>query len=431
MSSLVDDRFSIMIDNFKFTLISKSVPDSKAYLFSFDETKTQGTFSDRKKIMFQSQNLTTSKKQIYNAYTSVSELGMWRLCLLQSNNVDNFYKFDNYIQATLLDIRLQIFINMNFDLLPFVSKRDATGLKNILSAEMKRLYPEIIKDYAYISGINPNGIISCLPTEPQNLIDIENRFIPLFPAGLKTLEQKSSFLEENYNLIQDSYHKISEYNIQLDNFQAHVDIYEILATIKEESLYEGPNNIVFQIGKFILDVIPLEEGIHREGYYIFNMKLPESKINEYGLYDRYISGTCINPFRDSVSYYSEDDYITKPINYIMQQRIPGKTQSQMTGDVRENIKSRLYFFTAYQNEVQFPIKQIIQVTSVAAPASASVAAPVESEASWEVVTSGPDKKNNKSRKPKRIGGDKMSRSKRSKKSKRSKRNKRSKRSYKR
>ena len=47
------------------------------------------------------------------------------------------------------------------------------------------------------------------------------------------------------------------------------------------------------------------------------MKLPESKINGYGLYDRYISGTSINPFRDSVSYYSEEDYITKPLNYIM------------------------------------------------------------------------------------------------------------------
>ena len=131
MTSLVNDRFSITIDKFSFTLISKSVPDSKAYLFSFDKTK--GLIEDRKKIMFQSRNLITSATQTYSAYTSVSELGMWRLCLLQSNNINNFYKFDNYIQATFLDIRLQNFININFDLLPFVSVRDATGIKNILS----------------------------------------------------------------------------------------------------------------------------------------------------------------------------------------------------------------------------------------------------------------------------------------------------------
>ena len=393
------DRFSITIDNFKFTLISKSLPDSKGYLFSFD--KTRGIIEERKKILFQSQNLTTSITKKYSAYTSVSELGMWRLCFLQANNIDALYKFDNYLQATLIDIRLQIFFNDNFDLLPFVSQTDATGIKNILSEKMKRQYPEIINDYTYIDGINPNGIISCLPTQPQNRIDIENRFIPLFPAGLLSLKQKSSFLEENYNLIQDSYHKISEYNIQLDNFQAHVDIYEIQATRKEEDLYEDTNNIVFQVGKFILDVIPLEEGIHREGYYIFNMKLPEAKINEYGLYERYISGTSINPFQSSVSYYSEDDYITKPINYIMQVRRPGKAQSQMTGDVRENIKSRLYFFTAYQNEVQFPIKQIIQFSSSASASSSSASAAAAEAKSVGGRKRKRSRKRNKSRKRKR------------------------------
>ena len=391
MASLIDDRFSIIIDDFRFTLISKSVADSKAYLFSFDRTK--GTFSDRQKIMFQSQNLTTSIIQICYAYTSVSELGIWRLCFLQSDNVNNFYKFDNYIQATLLDIRLQNFININFDLLPFVSVRDATGIKNILSEEIKRAYPEDAIDYEYISGINPNGVISCLPTQLQDRIYIEKRYIPLFSPGLLSLEQKSRFLEANFNLIQESYNKINEYNTQLDNFQAHVEIYEIHAIKKEESLYKGPNIIVFQVGKFILDVIPLEEQIHREGYYIFNMKLPESKINGYGLYDRYISGTSINPFRDSVSYYSEEDYITKPLNYIMQQRKVGVTQSQMTSDDRENIKSKYYFFTAYKNEVQFPIKQILQFQSLVANAP----------------------------QPKSVGGRKMRRSRKMKKSRKMRR----------
>ena len=389
MASHVGDIFSITIDDFRFTLISKSVPDFRSYLFSFDKTK--GVNEERKKIMFQSQNLTTSIIEKHYAYTSVSELGMWRLCFLQPGRVENIYKFDNYIQATLLDIRFQIFINKNFDLLPFVSEIDATGTKNILSAKVKSLYPKESKDYDYIAGINPHGIIGCSPAQPNHQRDIENRFIPLFSPGLITLQQKSSFLEEKYNLIQDSYNKITEYDIQLDNFQAHVDIYEILAVRKEESLYEDTNNIVFQIGKFVLDVIPLQENIHREGYYIFNMKLPDAKINKYGLYDRYISGTCINPFRNSVSYYSEEDYITKPLNYIIQQRQVGVSQSAITGDVRENIKSKLYFFSAYKNEVQFPINQIIQFT-----ASARASLPQS-----QVKSIGGHKRSKKSRKGKK------------------------------
>lgn len=409
MASLVNDRFSIIIDNFSFTLISKSAPDSKAYLFSFDKTK--GLIEDRKKIMFQSRNLITSATQTYSAYTSVSELGMWRLCFLHPGRVENIYKFDNYIQATLLDIRLQIFINQNFDLLPFVSVRDATGIKQIYSKAFLKANPDIENDYTYIDGINPNGIISCLPAQPSNLAAIKNRYIPLFPAGLTTLEQKSSFLEENYNLIQDSYNKISEYVIRLDNFQANVEIYEIQATRKEEDLYELTNTIVFQIGKFMLDVLPLEEGIHREGYYIFNMKLSESKINEYGLYDRYISGTCINPFRDSVSYYSEEDYITKPLNYIIQQRTAGVSLSVITSDVRENIKSKLYFFTAYKNEVQFPIKQIIQftVSASSATASSATAATASSSAAESASASVGGRKGKKSRKRKKSRKGKKSR----------------------
>jgi hypothetical protein len=413
MVSLVDDRFSINIDNFKFTLISKSVPDNRGYILSFDKTK--GILEDRKKIMFQSQNLTTSITQNYNAYTSVSELGMWRLCFLEPTNVSSIYKFDNYIQSTLLDIRLQLFINNNFDLLPFISEGDATGTRRILTEEIKQLYPEVAKDYEYIEGINPTGVIACIPTPEIALIpgtpkSIVGRWIPIFLPNLKKIQEKSSFLEKNYNLLQDSFNKKAEYNVKLDNFQAHVDIYEIEAVKKTTCLYRIPPNIVFQIGKFILDVIPEEEHIHREGYYIFNMKLPNSQINEYGLYDRYISGTCINPFRGSALYYTEEDYVTKPLNYIKQEIQPGIFRPDNTSDdERENIKSRYYYFTAYKNDVQFPIKQIIQFTS--------------SSESQTVGGKKKRKKCNKSRRSRKCNKSRRSKKSRSKKS-RSKKNRR-------
>ena len=368
MASLVDDRFSIIIDDFKFTLISKSMPDFKAYIYSFN--KSTGFIEDRKKIIFEVYQV-SSKRLIggYSAYTSVSELGIWRVCFLEPGQNERIYKFDNYIQATLIDIRLQIFINANFDLLPFVTVKDATGTKKIYPPEVLRAYPDIANDYTYIDGVNPNGAIGCVPAETDSLTNISNRFIRLFERGLITIQQKSTFLEENYNLIQESYIKITEYDTQLDNFQAHVEIYEIQAIKKKESRLNTPLNIVFQIGKFILDVIPVEERIHREGYYIFNMKVPEAKINKFGLYDHYISGTFINPFQDKASYRREEDYITKPLNYIEQPVGDKYPQAAITGNEIENIKSRYYFFTAYKNEIQFPIKQIIQFSRAVAATS--------------------------------------------------------------
>ena len=370
MASLVDDRFSIIIDDLKFKLISKSVPDFKAYMYSFN--KRTGFLEDRKKIMFEVYQVSSNRLVgFYSAYTSVSELGIWRVCFLEPGQHERIYKFDNYIQATLIDIRLQMFINAKFDLLPFVTLKDATGTKQIYSPEYLKKYPDIANDYTYIDGVNPYGAIGCTPAESDSLTNISNRFIQLFTPGLITIQQKSMFLEENYNLIQESYTKITEYNTQLDNFQAHVEIYEIQATKKIESRLNIPPSIIFQIGKFILDVIPLEEEIHREGYYIFNMKLPEATINEYGLYDHYISGTFINPFQGKASYKTEEDYITKPLNYIEQPIGDKYPQASSTGNELENIKSKHYFFTAYKNEIQFPIKQIIQFTSTLTASSAA------------------------------------------------------------
>ena len=73
-------------------------------------------------------------------------------------------------------------------------------------------------------------------------------------------------------------------------------------------------NIVFQIGKFTLDLSV--KGEKREGYYIFNMREPSTKINCYGLYTNYISGTGQNPY--TVTSKQEDNYISKPLNYTQQ-----------------------------------------------------------------------------------------------------------------
>jgi hypothetical protein len=168
------------------------------------------------------------------------------------------------------------------------------------------------------------------------------------------IEDKSNFLKSNYNLLADSFERKINYAISLDNYTANVEIHEITATRKTETK-ELPESIVFQIGKFNLDVA--EHNIHREGYYIFNINLPSTKINEFGLYTNYISGTCQNPYSKSYSNL-EDNYISKALNYKEQPKADNYKQTEQTNTEIENIHSEHYFFTAYKNDTIFPIEEI-------------------------------------------------------------------------
>ena len=150
-------------------------------------------------------------------------------------------------------------------------------------------------------------------------------------------------------------------------------MYEITASNK--NVNRGlPKNIVFQIGKFSLQ---LERGLHsggggekREGYYIFNIIEPSTKINCYGLYSNYISGTYQNPYTNLSK--PEDNYITKPLNYTEQPLLDNQHQiSRDVVNVLEDIGSQHYFFTAYKNDDVFPIKEINELLK-ALPAVESI-----------------------------------------------------------
>jgi len=328
---------SVDIDEYTFTLISRTIGDGKVY----DYNSTNGFIEDRNKVVIESEKIETHEKQRFYAYTSVSELGIWRYCI--ANRTGHLQKFDNYIQATLLDIRLQSFINEHFRSLPFAETKDTHTRPRL-------------KD----STVNPNGAISCLSdhdTFTRISGRILNRWIPIFPPNLLRMEDKSNFLRSNYHLLPDSFERKIEYTVALDNYTANVEIHEITATRKREGpqLPQLPEAIVFQIGKFNLHVE--EHNIHREGYYIFNINLPSTRINEFGLYTNYISGTCQNPFSKAV-YKTEDDYISKALNYKEQPVADNYKQIEQSNAEIENIHSQHYFFTAYKNDTIFPIEEI-------------------------------------------------------------------------
>jgi hypothetical protein len=98
----------ITIDNFEFKLISKSVITEETEYY---------------KVEISSRNLTTHEQIIFYGYISQSGT-VWRLCSRLYN--PSIEKYDNYIQATILDFRLQSFIFLNYDKLPLYGQPEIT-----------------------------------------------------------------------------------------------------------------------------------------------------------------------------------------------------------------------------------------------------------------------------------------------------------------
>jgi hypothetical protein len=343
---------SIIIDDYKFTLISKTDASFKGY---YNKNYHMVFTEERKKVVITSQNIRTGEQKRFYAYTSVSQLGTWRLCILEPNNRLN--KFDNYIQATLIDIRLQNFINMNFDLLPYSEASDTFSSKltsnQIAQITSSNKSEKTANAFNYEEGVNPNGSISCFFNSDISSI-INRRWIEIFPTylNLRRMEEKSHFFNFNYNLLRESLKKIVEFEIELDVYTGKVEMYEITATNK--NINPGfQENIIFQIGKFILN---LKNGEKREGYYIFNIIEPSTKITCYGLYSNYISGTFQNPYSNLSK--REDNYISKPLNYKEQPMEDNQHQISRNLNPIEDIGSKHYSFTAYKNNEIFPIQQI-------------------------------------------------------------------------
>jgi hypothetical protein len=104
-------NLKIKINDFEFNLISKSVPSIEM---------------NYKKVELTSINIKTQELTHFFAYISQSG-SIWRLC--SGPKLKSIEKYDNYIQATILDMRLQSFIFSNYDILA----SDATQPVNLFT----------------------------------------------------------------------------------------------------------------------------------------------------------------------------------------------------------------------------------------------------------------------------------------------------------
>jgi hypothetical protein len=321
----------ISIDRFTFVLISKTVADNKGYItthFQGDESIYNNPFTEtRNKVIFESYPTGRNhEKKILYAYTSISELGLWRLCYIQG---ETLLKFDNYTQATLLHIKLQQFINDNFDKLPFATD---TFSRKIIHEDIE-IYGVDIPEYT--EGINDYGAIACISPEDIDEENIENRYISFFPSSARSIKSKSDYFKDNGFKV-ESMDYLFTINVTLDDINVNMEMHRVTVSSNE--------TIIMEIGKFNISHV-----VTKSGYYICNM-IKSDEINPYGLYSNYISGTAINPPKGT-----EESYTAKPLEYIKQAK---KYRDGTTKMVEQNLYHPVYEYMGYRRQDIFPITQL-------------------------------------------------------------------------
>ena len=210
----------IIIDNFEFKLISKSVMTEETEYY---------------KVEILSTNLTTREQTTFYAYISQSGT-IWRFCSkLPGNSIE---KYDNYIQATILDFRLQSFIFSNYDSLPLYSQPKITC--NF----------EFDKIIEYNSHINDRGI------EFENILPYiinENTKKNIFHAYTKTLPIYYRYLytsknfKDKYSKTEIEVYKHAVSDIIVDMLKGNEKKYEQYK--KENNKYESVPHMFYHKSK--------------------------------------------------------------------------------------------------------------------------------------------------------------------------------------
>ncbi len=193
-------NFKIQIDDFEFKLISKSVITEE---------------SDYYKVEIISMNLNTSEETKFFAYISQSGT-IWRLCSKYDNG--SLLKYDNYIQATILDFRLQAFIFKHYESLPVYSQSEITCVYT----------PEEIKEFnLHIDGRGVKFIDSMYilnETTKKNITDAYEQTIPTqsFIKKYNTSEfeiYKSMVFSTVYRILSDTKNTYDKYKKENNKYE--------------------------------------------------------------------------------------------------------------------------------------------------------------------------------------------------------------------
>lgn len=295
--SEVPEQLQCVIDDYTFYLLWKSICDNgRNYVDNtrFPGVNFRGFLEERYKITFISRNNLTGVLNIYNCYTSVSELGLWRLCFTKEERPQALNKFNNYIQATTIDIRLQQFFYEHYQDLQYVPW-------HYVSSEFYFNRYRLIR---HASPVNTNGAIPC-----KQATAYENRLINAGRSKLlehpTTRDEMSEKLRNEYDIL--NYHPIFAYDVdfhvaeETNNIKGKIEIYNIVTRnkINGKILY-------FNVIYFNIICGPESSSTNHVGASIINIVDNETKIMQFGLPDFYYSEKSTN---------DSQKYVTKPLNY--------------------------------------------------------------------------------------------------------------------
>ena len=345
-----EDILSIKIDDIIFIILNKSLINE--YIFEKQEHTC-----DTKRLYINYKSIDNNgNENTYVAYTSISELFCWRLCY--GSELDrNIFKFNNYIQSTILDFRLQKYIWEIFLKIP---------LKEYIDGEYTSI-KEINKEVAFsrpvqVSSAPTIGAICCpyIKNTPQ-----DRDMCEYIAQRLKTIEgiksydkiDMSNFLEKYYNL--ENYQLIFENTFNYQTLKLIIKIYNCKLQLKnkdDEISILLPPILYLHIGYTIIEYIywRTNQLATNFGYYILNIIDDNVKIDKYGMYNKYYSG-CIRDYLNT--------YITKPLDYFQMPHRYGITANQGRSTLKmQFIDLDDYCFYAFENNHIFPIKNIIKST---------------------------------------------------------------------
>lgn len=289
---------TIMIDNKRFEI------DRMIHLIRYPQVVKINVYQDEELI------------NSFWTYRSNSELGLWRLCVTTAKSMfrhRSFYKgaYD-YIQSTLLHMELQRFINENIDTIPIDASMDGTVYNNL-----QRLSQNCVCNVDFTPQCKNEEVVDVVDTRERRIVEepfkelykLDNKDgigCGLLPSDISyrqiedILRNFSDIFRSLYDIV-DIQLLVKEYLFTfVDIFHVKGDIYTIELQRKEMLPDSKTNRVLlfFMVAK--LDIIGgsiiddrLMENVTRicsKKYHVFPFFLttPDVKINNYGLYDKYI-----------------------------------------------------------------------------------------------------------------------------------------------
>jgi hypothetical protein len=263
----------IIIGAYLFTLIS----------YDSDDLDNRGSV----KITSKSIISDTSIENTFFVYSSKSELGFWRLCMMKkkTHNPKLYKGLYDYVQQTFIHLELQNFININLESLQKESHN-------------KCFYDDVT-----------------IITEIQNHIDYKNRIIDLHldieydihytekylsrsrrpsislctdPPDIKTLEFISAYLKDKYKIISNNFKFNFNKNIDIEkdiNLIVNGKIYECVLVKKATTINHNNNIYLYYL---YYDIRIGEINKQKQFIPIFATDINYDKITRFGLYYNYI-----------------------------------------------------------------------------------------------------------------------------------------------